>query len=274
MPVPDDATQMIYVWFEALSSYLSSVGYGHEDAASRETFAKWWPVDAQIIGKDNLRFHAIIWPGLLFSAGLELPRTIFVHGFVTVEGQKISKTVGNVISPDEVVAKYGSDPVRYYFLREFPAHEDGDFSYKKFEERYNGDLANGLGNLVARVATLGEKISPISLKDAFPDERPWSGIDASYDKKMREFRLNEALGHVWGVISMGDKYINDRKPWAVSNEAELRGVIGNAAHLVGTVSRWLYPFLPETARKINEQIDVGEKEIIIKKGPHLFPRLD
>ena len=116
----------------------------------------------QVIGKDNLRFHAAIWRGMLLSAGIPLPRRIFVHGFVNVEGQKISKTVGNVISPETVAEKYGTDAVRYYFLREFPSYDDGDFSYKKFEERYNGDLANGLGNLVARVAALGEKLGEIA----------------------------------------------------------------------------------------------------------------
>ena len=152
--VPDDPTQTMYVWCDALVNYISAIGYGQEDPDSRALFKKWWPAEVQVIGKDNLRFHAAIWPGMLLSAGLELPQSIFVHGFVNVEGRKISKTVGNVISPEEVVSKYGTDPVRYYFLREFPSNEDGDFSYKKFEERYNGDLANGLGNLVARVVTL------------------------------------------------------------------------------------------------------------------------
>lgn len=278
VPVPDDPTQTIYVWLEALASYLSSIGYGHDDAASQASLKKWWPADVQVIGKDNLRFHAIIWPGILLSAGLELPRMIFVHGFITVEGQKISKTVGNVISPDEVVEKYGIDPVRYYFLRDFPSYEDGDFSYKKFEDRYNGDLANGLGNLVARVATLGEKISPVSYdpqKDIEEEiQTARAAARAAYEKHMDEFRLNEALADAWELIGVADRYINDKKPWAVSGQGELHRIIVNACFLIGAITDLLDPFLPETVVLIRKQIAFKGAQIEIKKGESLFPRID
>jgi methionyl-tRNA synthetase len=270
VPVPDDPTQTMYVWLEALTSYISSLGYGQEDQLPVTDYRFWWPADLQVIGKDNLRFHAAIWPGMLLSAGLALPKAIFVHGFVNVEGQKISKTVGNVIAPEEVVAKYGADAVRYYFLREFPSHEDGDFSYKKFEERYNGDLANGLGNLVARVVTLAQKvrgpiapfpISDLKLQDALSQNKSW------YKRSLENFRLHDALAAVWELIHHTDVYINEERPW----ETDKPIVVETLLALLGEIARLLIPFLPETARKINEQIGGDGREI--KKGGVLFPRL-
>jgi methionyl-tRNA synthetase len=157
IPVPNDPDQVIYVWYDALSNYITAIEYAEES----EKFKKFWPADLHVIGKDILRFHAAIWPGMLLSAGLPLPKSIFVHGFITVEGEKMSKTLGNIIDPAELSQKYGSDAVRYYLLREISTYEDGDYSKKKFEERYNADLANGIGNLVSRVATLGERITPV-----------------------------------------------------------------------------------------------------------------
>lgn len=277
VPVPDDPTQTMYVWCDALVNYISAVGYGHDDPESEAEFKKWWPADAQIVGKDNLRFHAAIWPGMLLSAGIELPKILFIHGFVNVEGQKISKTVGNVIYPKEIVNKYGTDPVRYYFLREFPSHEDGDFSFKKFENRYNGDLANGLGNLVARVAALGERISPLMVdfaKDIGKDVDAASGrAFEKYESVMKGFRLNEALGVAWELISFADSYINNKKPWAVKEGPEFERTIKNAGYLISTVTNLIEPFLPETAKKIRQQIRFQDSVIEIKKGAALFPRL-
>ena len=156
VPVPDDKTQTVYVWLEALVNYLSVVDYATEG----DKFEKFWPPDVHCIGKDIFtRFHGSLWPAMLLSLGLELPKTLFVHGFVTVGGQKMSKTLGNVVDPFALIEKYGVDAVRYFFLREIPATEDGDFSYEKFETRYNADLAGGLGNLVARVLTLATKVN-------------------------------------------------------------------------------------------------------------------
>ncbi|MEK7178237.1 MAG: methionine--tRNA ligase, partial [Patescibacteria group bacterium] len=145
IPVPNDSKHTMYVWCDALSNYITAIGYADDE----KKFKKWWPANVQVIGKDILRFHAAIWPGMLLAAKLPLPKTIFVHGFITVGGEKMSKTIGNVIDPFEVVKKYGADALRYYLLREIPSGEDGDFTYEKFEERYNADLAKGLGNLVA-----------------------------------------------------------------------------------------------------------------------------
>lgn len=276
VPVPGDPTQTMYVWCDALVNYISAIGYGRDDGESRASFKKWWPADVQVVGKDNLRFHAAIWPGMLLSAGIALPKTLFVHGFVNVEGQKISKTIGNVIYPEEIINKYGTDPVRYYFLREFPSHEDGDFGYKKFEDRYNGDLANGLGNLVARVATLGEKISPMRFDFKNDIEKE---IDTASDEVFKEykhhingFRLNEALADVWKLVSLADRYLNDQKPWTAEGE-KLRHTIINSSYLIGTISNLLEPFLPETAEKIRGQVSFKDLVIEIKKGGSLFPRL-
>lgn len=160
VPVPNDPEHTMYVWCDALSNYISAIGYADDE----KKFKKWWPADVHIIGKDILRFHAAIWPGMLLAAGLPLPKTIFVHGFITVDGEKMSKTLGNVVDPFEIVKKYSTDALRYYLLREILSYEDGDFTYKKFEDRYNADLAKGLGNLVARVLTLAQKSNVKKIK--------------------------------------------------------------------------------------------------------------
>lgn len=272
IPVPDDPNQTMYVWCDALANYLSAIGFGRNDE-----WRQWWPADIHVLGKDNLRFHAAIWPGMLLAAGLPLPKVVFVHGFVTVNGQKISKTIGNVVDPLALVERYGTDPVRYYFAREISPHQDGDFSEPKLIERYNGELANGLGNLVARVATLGETVSPLPLdfpQGLLPNVRDAvHGAFQGYEAAFASFRLNEALSEVWRLIGFTDRYLNATSPWALSDTAELRKVIINAAYLVSTVSNLLRPFLPETADKIQEQIRFRDSVIEIKRGAVLFPRL-
>jgi len=273
IPVPNDPEHTMYVWCDALTNYLTAIGYGNGE----ENFKKWWPANIHAIGKDILRFHAAIWPGMLLSAGLPPPKSIFVHGFITMEGQKMSKTVGNVVDPFELVQKYGTDPVRYYLLREISSGEDGDFSYKKFEERYNGDLANGLGNLVARVATLGEKVSPIKFEFGKDIEKEVdAACDATFKKyqaHLEEIRLNEALGGIWELVSFTDRYINENKPWTLAGE-ELKKIMVNAGYLIGVITNLLEPFLPETAGKVKEQIKLTDSRLEIKKGEMLFPRLD
>jgi len=282
VPVPDDSTQVMYVWLEALTSYLSSIGYGQEDEQSKELLSKWWPAGVQIVGKDNLRFHAAIFPGMLLSAGLELPKEIFIHGFVNVDGQKISKTVGNVIAPRTVVDKYGVDPVRYFFLREFPSQDDGDFSYKKLEERYNGDLANGLGNLVQRVITLindkmdGELIYKTTTHNLQPTTYD------NYEKAISEFRLHDALGEVWKLVAEANRYVDERKPWieAKENPENFLETMTNLVYLIHFIAGLLQPFLPETSDKIFNVFGAPRSRVIpeshhfvIKLGEPLFPRL-
>ncbi len=266
VPVPEDITQTMYVWADALSNYISGQG-GLE---------KWkeHPADIHVIGKDILRFHAVIWPAMLIAAKLPLPKKLFVHGFITVDGEKMSKSLGNVVDPFELVKKYGIDPVRYYLLREIPSAEDGDFSYKKFEERYNGDLANGLGNFSARVLTLGSNYSGLSGKlDGLVEEKI-KEIRKVLDQKIEEFKLNEALEKIWNLVSFGDKYINEKKPWDKNlDEAVRQQAIFNSVAILDNVAALLNPFLPETSEKITKSIVWDKNVLKVRKIENLFPRL-
>ena len=272
IPVPGDETQTMYVWCDALTSYLSAIGYGQPTTYNlkAKSFEEWWPADVQVIGKDILRFHAAIWPGMLLAAGLPLPREILVHGFITVEGQKMSKTIGNVLDPFALVEKYGTDAVRYYLLREIPTGEDGDFSEAKFRERYNADLANGLGNFAARVLTLGEKQGEM-MHDGVDSEieSQVQKVRGWVDGKVRDFKLHEALGHIGELISFGDAYVNRTKPWE-TNDKE---VILNLVVLLDNIAGLLAPFLPTTAEKITKSIAWQKTTLRAKKIENLFPRL-
>ncbi|MEK7154968.1 MAG: methionine--tRNA ligase, partial [Patescibacteria group bacterium] len=250
IPVPDDSKHTIYVWFDALINYLT---YGIEENC--------WPADIHVLGKDNLRFHAIFWPAMLKSAGYELPKTILVHDFITLNGQKVSKSLGNVILPSELVTKFGVDGVRYYFLRFGPLTNDVDITLEKIQETYNADLANGLGNLVARVAKLAERVS-------LPD-KPWGlEVDGQVKKCLDEYRLDEALKTIWTWISELDQTIEKDQPWKLSDE-KLGKVLEGYVEKINKIAASLRPFLPETAEKILAQFKGPE----IKSGAPLFPRI-
>jgi len=263
IPVPGDNTQTVYVWLEALGNYLSALDY----ATNGDKFKKFWPPDVHCIGKDIfIRFHGSLWPAMLLSLKLELPKTIFVHGFITVAGQKMSKSLGNVVDPFELVKKYGTDAVRYFFLREIPATEDGDFTYDKFEQRYNADLANGLGNLVARVITLAKK-SIIQNPKSKINPKFKTRIDKTrreYKKALEQFKFNEALISVWELISFCDRYIEKEKPW--EEKSTQKGVISNLLFAVNNIAELLQPFLPGTSEKIFQQLKT-------RKSKPLFPRI-
>lgn len=282
IPVPDDDTQTMYVWTDALINYISGYGLNAKGVArpnSQNVFGlggiKNWekhPADVHIVGKDILRFHAVIWPAMLISAKLPLPKNIFVHGFITVNGEKMSKSLGNVVNPFDLVEKYGSDAVRYYLLREIPAGEDGDFSEEKFKERYNADLANGIGNLTARVAALGEKLGDIKI-----DKKSFSKIDVLFsveelDKIMENFEFNKYLESVWEEIRILDKKINDNKPWE-KNKDELIKIIQEYSAKIIYIADLLEPFLPATSEKIKKQFSVFGDILKIKKDASLFMRL-
>ena len=272
IPLPDDDSQTIYVWFEALLNYLSAIGYLDDG----ERFKNFWPPDIQFIGKDIFtRFHGSLWPALLLALDLPLPKTIFIHGFINVAGQKMSKSLGNVIDPFELVKKYGADAVRYFILREISSTEDGDFTYEKFEERYNSDLAKGLGNLVARVLTLAEKEknqdgSHLVLDP--PVKKTWQDYSAALDA----FKFNEALASVWNLISFCDKYIEKEKPWDRLYQENL--IIKNLLFALGNIAFLLYPFLPQTSEKIFNQLGINPASreswhFNVRKGEVLFPRI-
>ena len=251
IPVPDDSNQTIYVWFEALINYLT---FGIEK--------KCWPADIHVLGKDNLRFHAIYWPAMLKSAGYELPKTILVHDFISLNGQKISKSLGNIIRPSKLVEQFGTDAIRYYFLRFGPLRNDIDFTIEKFKEVYNADLANGLGNLVARVAKLCEKAKIGNLKGN-------NIFDQNIITPLASFELDKALSEIWHKIKLVDQLLDTDTPWNISNTKRLTEIIIPRALDILNISYQLKPFLPETDEKIQKQFQ-GPK---IKSEKPLFPRI-
>lgn len=263
IPVPGDPEHVIYVWSDALVNYLTGVGYGRDEAE----FAKWWPADIHVIGKDILRFHAGIWPAMLLSAGVTLPKVIFVHGFVNTGGRKLSKSTGNTIDPFDLIKKYGAEAVRYFLLRESPPTQDQEFTIPKFEARYNADLASGLGNLVSRVATLAEKAGL-----ELPNPSNKIALPASYKIAVEDYRFNDALSLIWNKISEADQEISNAKPWELieSDPKQAEAVLTSLITKIRGIATMLAPFLPETAEKITK-IYHGPK---IKATPPLFPRLE
>jgi methionyl-tRNA synthetase len=275
IPVPGDDSQVIYVWADALTNYISAIGYGRDE----KEFEKWWPADVQVLGKDVLRFHAAIWPAMLISAKLPVPKQLFVHGFINVEGQKISKSLGNVISPVDLVEKYGTDSVRYYFLREISPFEDGNYSEAKFRERHNADLAHGLGNFSARTTAMVEKFSrPIKNDFKAIDlalENKIKTVQKNVDQNLSQFKFNDALGEIWSLISFGDSYVNDKKPWSQEiSDVEKENTLFNLLVLLNSVGVLLAPFLPDTSKKITKNIFLKGKYVQLKAIPRLFPLLE
>jgi len=278
--VPGDVSQKMWCWFDALSNYITALRY---DKNSKQ-FQKWWQENQNIlhiIGKGILRFHAIYWLGILLSAGLNLPRRIFVHGYITFEGKKMSKSLGNIVDPFELVRKYGTDAVRYFLLREIVPEEDGDFTYQKFEKRYNDDLAKGLGNLTARIITLGEKTRE-ELKRNFSNFSPDSLIKKEIEKTKKEsfeaierFKFNEGLIAIWKLISFCDRFIEKTRPWEESKQKPQ--LIFNLLFLLFHIAQILYPFLPQTSEKIINQLgvkDIKKGIFFPKKSSLLFPRIN
>lgn len=259
--VPDDPDHVMYVWFDALINYISTIGWPHD----MDTFKKYWPV-VQFAGKDQVRQQAAMWQAMLMSAGLPGSKQIFIHGFLTVDGQKISKSLGNTINPIEVTEEYGTDTLRYYLLAKLHPWEDSDFSWEKFKTAYNADLANGLGNLVARVAKLAENAS---YKHTATQKS--KKLDKTYAKALEQFKFNEAIAVIWDKIAAADKYINDTKPWILvkENKDEATKVLAHCIDELQEIAVLLKPFLPETADKIEAQF----KGPVIKSEKPLFPRL-
>lgn len=264
IPIPWDPSQTIYVWFDALINYFS--------AAKITKKENLWPANLHLIGKEILWFHAVIWEAMLLSAGKPLPKEIFAHSFYMVDGQKMSKSLGNVLSPKELLTKFGVDGTRYLIASSFPRDNDSDVGWEKFTKKYNADLANGLGNLVARVAKLAEKYG-LDLRTIGKNERP-NRVLEDIEPLMKALKLGSALECIWGAISGLDRYLDRERPWELgASEATKR--LGEI--IVGTettislleIAESLTPFLPETAKKIQEQF-AGPK---VKSGPPLFPRL-
>lgn len=255
--VPNDESQVMYVWFDALAIYITGIGYGIDQTM----FEKWWPADVHVIGKDINRFHTIYWPAMLLSAGLSTPKTVLVHGFVQSGGEKMSKSLGNVIDPFEISDKYGLEPFRYYMLSQIPTTDDGDFTIERFIEVYNADLANGLGNLVARVARLCEKVELNKISEP--------NLSEEYKSKFEEYKFHEFLGNIWGRISEIDQEIEIAQPWKIEDLEKLKTLLQNWVERINQIAFELKPFLPETSEKIQNLFNQTK----IQSIPPLFPRI-
>ena len=259
VPVPDDESQVMYVWIDALSNYITVLGYPDQD------ISEWWPAAVQFVGKDILRFHTIIWPAMLLGLGLPLPKVVLSHGFVLSNGQKMSKTIGNVVNPLDVLEKHGVDAFRYYFLRHVDTFLDSDFTWEKFEESYNNELANDLGNLVQRLATLMKK-NELSFNSGhdfkFSDE---------YKRLMSNFEFTKAFDLVWEKIRSINRRIDDEKPWELAKNDKIEALTDCLNSLVDDLLKANYelaPFLPNVASRITE---IFSDEVIPPETP-LFPK--
>ena len=265
IPVPDDPEQTMYVWCDALTNYITSLGFGTNDDSN---YRKFWPADVHMMGKDILRFHAAIWPAMLLSANLPLPKSLFVHGFITSGGRKMSKTIGNVIDPIGIIDEYGVDALRYFLAREISPFEDGDFTLERFKEAYNANLANGLGNLASRIMKMVETHldrgrsstgGPTS-EEALPEE---------FVTLMNSYQLQKATDYIWSEISRLDTLIQSSEPFKlVKTEPEkAKELIQELVINLYTIARMLNPFLPQTSDKIEAAIKANKSF-----AEPLFPR--
>jgi len=276
IPVPDNSGQIIYVWTEALINYISALGYGLQDEKLVEQF---WPANVQVVGKDIFRFHAIVWPAMLLSAGLPLPKTILVHGFVTSQGKKMSKSIGNVIDPEEYIDTYGTDAFRYFVAREISPFEDGDFTKEKFIETYNANLANGLGNLVSRTLKMTEQYFdgkverrldidiPLqitretlkgmeTLKDYSIPYVIQQNILPNYTAQMNAYDTQSAANIIWRLVGLLDGYITDYEPFKLIKEDKdkTENILWNVLCGIHWISKMVFPILPDTAKKITDAL--------------------
>ncbi len=264
IPFPTDPEHRIYVWFDALTNYITGAGFP-DDTAS---FDKWWPADVHVIGKNITRFHCLYWPAMLMSAGLPLPRQVFAHGFMLDKGAKMSKSQGNVLDPDHMVARMGVDGVRYVVLREVPFDRDADVSYEGFVRRYNADLANDFGNLLNRTLNMtsryldGERPAPRQGELA----AAWSEARRDYDTKMGGFLLHDALAAIWSFVGESNRFVDREQPWVLAKQAQsgdadaadrLRGVLGDLLEACRLIGLAVAPVMPAAAERVSKQLGHG-----------------
>jgi methionyl-tRNA synthetase len=259
--LPFDKKEKIYVWVDALANYITALNYGKEER-EQDLFARYWPADLHLVGKDILKFHAIYWPAILLALKLPLPKQIYAHGFLTISGKKMSKTLGNVIDPDDLVRRWGSDAVRYLLISQFPLGKDGDISLAKMEASYEADLANDLGNLLQRTLIMLKKykIKPTINDFAFNEKK--------FVKHMNDLEINKALEMIKTIISSSNVYIEEKKPWKLFKEdSQAAGeILNNLYSRLKIISRLIYPFMPKTSLEIARQLKTMDPEPIFKKN--------
>jgi methionyl-tRNA synthetase len=275
--LPGAAGHVIYVWFDALINYISALGY---DPNGNKFEKKYWPADVHIRGKEIVRFHAVIWPAILMALHLPLPRKVFGHGWWTVEGQKMSKSLGNVVDPLALAEQYGVDAVRYFLLREVPFGSDGDFSLQNFKRRFNTDLANDIGNLFSRSLNMCEKyfasVNPERVVGELTenDKEIWQlmkDLPGRLDNAMNRLAFSEGLDRIWELVNKTNKYIEISAPWILAKENKavaLANVVGTLIEVLKTCAQSVASFMPQTTEKMLQQLK------ILKKGEPLFPRLE
>jgi len=269
IPVPDDPDNIMYVWIDALSNYITVLGY-----PDLPEWQEFWPAEVQVLGKDIMRFHAGLWPAMLLGIGLPLPKKLLVHGFVDVGGSKMSKTVGNVVDPIQVIDEYCVDAFRYFFSRHIPTLDDGDFTWEKFENAYNTELANDLGNVVSRVSSMVTRYQSGVIGDVTHGEHDMS----VYHGSMESLEFNKAIDDVWAMVRSLNQYIDNVKPWEIAkkiekdNEAKthLSEVLTSAVGSLLQIGDLLIPFLPDTAHAIHNIFETG---VIISSEGVLFPKI-
>ncbi len=298
IPFPLDPGQVVYVWVDALINYISGIGYGEDESG----FDRYWPADLHIIGKDITRFHTLIWPAMLMSAGMEPPKKVFSHGFISLEGEKISSTRGNLIDPRELVRTYGVDAVRYFLLREIQFGQDGDYSEAAFTKRFNSDLANDLGNLLSRVLMMVEKYVDGRVPGRPAGQGAAGGelaelaraVSGDQEALFEGLRLSAALSRIWELVSRANRYVEESAPWMLAKEEGKKELLGAVLYdlleCLRVISILVSPFMPGAALRMREQLGLGAAAASVRledakswglmepgtqtaRGEGLFPRL-